>query len=163
MSSPNKSTVDTVKNKKKSKGVQGLPWYTTHPTGTIQTCRQSLNAKEALSAVMSQLKEKSGKKFLSENGPGDNNLTPDSPGDGPGNKSDDTQWLDEAVSCSLTGSDGTNLKDSVTKRRSQMGLLDTDSTSDDSLVKLWDNNGDIASWSYVDQAGSEWGGGFFDT
>ena len=144
MSSPNKSAVDTVKQKKKSKGVWGPPHYTTHPTGTIQTRRQILNAKEALSAVMSQLKEKSGEKFLSENGLGDNNLTPDSPGDGAGNKSDDTQCLDEAISCSLTGSDGTNLRDSVTKRRSQMGLLDADSTSDDSLGKLWDNNGDIA-------------------
>ena len=157
MSSPNKSTVDTAKNKKKSKAVWGPPRYTTHPTGTIQTCRQALNAKKALSAVMSQLKEKSGEKFLSENGPGDNNFTPDSPGDGAGNKSDNTQWLDEAISHSLTGSDGTNLKDSVTKRRSQMGLLDADSTSYDSLVKLWDNNGDIASQSYVDQAGPEWG------
>ena len=131
MSSPNKSTVDTVKQKKKSKGVWGPP-HTTHPTGTIQTQRQILNAKKALSAVMSQLKEKSGEKFLSENGLGDNNLTPDSPGDGASNKSDNTQCLDEAVSHSLTGSDGTNLRDSVTKR-SQMGLLDANSTSDDSL------------------------------
>ena len=157
MSSPNKSAVDTAKNKKKSKGVRGPPHYTTHPTGTIQTHRQARNAKEALSTVMSQLKENSREKFLSENGPGDNNLTPDSPGDAAGNKSDDTQWLDEAVSCSLTGFDGTNLKDSVNKRRLQMGLLDADSTSDDSLVKLWDNNGDIASWSYEDQAGPERG------
>ena len=66
---------------------------------------------------------------------------------------DDTQWLDEAISHSLTGSDGTNLKDSVTKRRSQMGLLDADSTSDDSLGKLWDNKGDIASQSYAEHAG----------
>ena len=50
---------------------------------------------------------------------------------------------------------GTNLRDSITKRRLQMGLLDTDSTSDDSLGKLWDNNGDIASWSYVEHAGDE--------
>ena len=106
---------------------------------------------------MSQLKEKTGEKFLSENGPGDNNLTPDSPGDGASNRSEYTQWLDEAVSCSLTGSDGTNLKDSVTKRRSQMGLLDTDSTSDDSLGKLWDNKGDIASQSYAEHAGFKQG------
>ena len=86
-------------------------------------------------------------------GLGDNNLTPDFPRDGAGNRSDDTQWLDEAVSCSLTGSDGTNLKDSVTKKKgSQMGLLDADSTSDDSLGKLRDNKGDIASWSYVEHA-----------
>ena len=51
----------------------------------------------------------------------------------------------------------TNLKDSVTKRRSQMGLLDTDSTSDDSLGKLWDNKGDIASQSYAEHAGPKWG------
>ena len=104
---------------------------------------------------MSQLKEKTGEKFLSENGSGDNNLTPDCPGDGASNRSDNTQWLDEAISCSLTGSDGTNLKDSVTKRRSQMGLLDADSTSDDSLGKLWDNKGDIASWSYAEHADPE--------
>ena len=153
MSSSNKPTVDTAKNKKKSKGVRGPPHYSTHPTGTIQTCRQALNAKEALSAVMSQLKEKSGERFLSENGPGDNNLTPDSHGDGASNKSDDIQWLDEAVSCSLTGSDGTNLKDSVTKRRLQMGLLDADSTSDDSLVKFWDN---IWRHSFMVLCGSGW-------
>ena len=149
MSSQTKTTGDTVKQKKKIKGVQGPPHYTTHPTGTIQTQRQALNAKEALSAVMSQLKEKSGEKFLSENDPGDNNLTSNPPCDGASDKSDDTQCLDEAVSCSLTGSDGTNLRDSITKRRSQMGLLDTDSTSDDSLGKLWDNNGDITSQSYA--------------
>ena len=47
---------------------------------------------------MSQLKEKSGEKFLSENGPGDNILTSDPPGDGASDKSNDTQCLDEAVS-----------------------------------------------------------------
>ena len=31
-----------------------------------------------------------------------------------------------------------------------MGLLDTDSTSDSSLKKLWDNGGDIASQSYAE-------------
>ena len=155
MSSPqNKTTGDTAKQKKKSKGVWSPPCYTTLPAGTIQTRRQVLNAKEALSAVMSQLKEKSGEKFLSENGLGDNNLTSDPPGDGASDKSDDTQCLDEAVSHSLTGSDGTNLRDSVIKRRSQMGLLDADSTSDDSLGKIWDNNGDIASRSYVEHAGT---------
>ena len=40
-------------------------------------------------------------------------------------------------------------------RRSQMGLLDADSTSDDSLGKLWDNKRDIASQSYVEHAGPE--------
>ena len=100
MSSPNKSAVDTVKQNKKSKGVRGPPHYTTHPTGTIQTQSQTLNAKEALSAVMSQLKEKTGEKFLSENG--DNNLTPDSPGDEASNRGEDTQWLDEAKQISRT-------------------------------------------------------------
>ena len=56
---------------------------------------------------------------------------------------------------SLTGSDGTNLRDSVTKRRSQMGLLETDSTSGDSLGKLWDNNGDIALQCYAEHAGTK--------
>ena len=63
MSSSNKPTVDTVKNKKKSKGVWGPSHYSTYPTVTILTHRQALNAKEALSAVMSQLKEKSGEGF----------------------------------------------------------------------------------------------------
>ena len=106
MSSPTKNAGDTVKQKKKSKDVWGPPCYTTHPTGTIKTWRQILNTKEALSAVMSQLKEKSGEKFLSENDPGDNNPTSTPPCDGAGNKSDDSQCLDEAVSRSLTGSDG---------------------------------------------------------
>ena len=84
-------------------------------------------------------------------------MTTDSHGDGASDTSDDTQWLDEAISHSLTGSDGTNLKDFFTKRRLQMGLLDAEHTSDDSLVKFWDNNGDIASWSYADQVGPKWG------
>ena len=63
MSSETKTTGDTAKQKKKIKGVWGPPHYTTHPTGTIQTQRQALNAKEALSAVMSQLKEKSRERF----------------------------------------------------------------------------------------------------
>ena len=58
------SSVDTVKQKEKSKGVWGPPYYTTHPTGTIQTQSQTLNAKEALSAVMSQFKEKTREKFV---------------------------------------------------------------------------------------------------
>ena len=65
--------------------------------------------------------------------------------------------LDEAVSHSLMGSDHSNLKDSVTKRRSQMGLLDTDSASDSSLTKFWDNVGDIALRSYVEQFGDNVG------
>ena len=144
-SSHTKNTGDTVKQKKKSKGVWGPPHYTTNPTGTIKTQRQILNTKDALSAVMSQLKEKSGYKFLSENDPRENNLSTPPHCDGEGNKSDDSQCLDEAVSCSLTRSDEKNLRDSVTKRRSQMGLLDTNSASDGSLNQLWDNNGNITS------------------
>ena len=83
MSSPNKSAVDTAKQKKKSKGVWGPPHYTTQSHRYLYKLKsQILNAKEALSAVMSQLKEKTGEKFLSENGLGDKNLTPDSPEDG---------------------------------------------------------------------------------
>ena len=62
MSSHTKNTGDTAKQKKKSKGVQGPPHCTTHPKGTIKTQRQLLNTKDALSAVMSQLKEKSSDK-----------------------------------------------------------------------------------------------------
>ena len=60
---------------------------------------------------MSQLNEKSGEKFLSENDPGENNLTTPPHCDGEGNKSDDSQCLDEAISHSLTGSDEKNLRD----------------------------------------------------
>ena len=65
--------------------------------------------------------------------------------------------LDEAISHSLMGPVPSNLKDSVTKRRSQMGLLDTDSALDSSLTKFWDNVGDIALWSYVEQRGDDIG------
>ena len=106
---------------------------------------------------MSQLKEKSGEKFLSENDPGDNNLTTPPHYIGEGDKSDDSQHVDEAVSHSLTGSDEKNLRDSVTKRRSQMSLLETDSTSDGSLNQLWDNIGNITSQSYVEHAGDDQG------
>ena len=51
MSSHTKNAGDTVKQKKKSKGVQGPPRYTTNPTGTIKTQRQILNTKDALSAM----------------------------------------------------------------------------------------------------------------
>ena len=49
---PIKSTGNTV--------VEGPPHYTTHPTGSIKT----QSTKEALTAVMSQLKEKTGDKCL---------------------------------------------------------------------------------------------------
>ena len=146
MSAQDKPTVYVVKSKKKSKGVRGPPHYITHPTGTINTCVQSLNTKAALSAVISQLKEKSREKFLSETNPGD--LSP-SPCDGAGDKSDDSQHLDEAMSRSLTGSGGDTLRHSITKRWAQLGHLDTDSASDGSLNKYWDNGGDIATGSYM--------------
>ena len=73
MSSHVKNAVNTAKHNKKSKGVWGSSHYATYPTGTIKTHRQVLHTKDALSAVISQLKERSGEKFLSENDPGDNN------------------------------------------------------------------------------------------
>ena len=143
-----------MKQKNKSQGVQGPPHYATHPTGNIKTQGQS--TREALSAVMSQLKENTGDKFLPENGPGNDNpaLTPP---EGASAKDAHSPCLDEAVSHSLMGSGHLNLKDSITKRRSQMGLLDTDSGSDSSLTKFWDNVGDIASWSYAEQCGDNVG------
>ena len=65
-------------------------------------------------------------------------------------KSDDSRGLDKEVSRSLTGSRQPDVADSITKRRSQMGLADTDSASDTSLKKLWDNGGDIASQIYAE-------------
>ena len=68
MSSHSKTTGNPAKQKNKSQGVWGPPRYATHPMGNIKTRGQS--TREALSAVMSQLKEKTGDKFLPENGPG---------------------------------------------------------------------------------------------
>ena len=111
---------------------------------------------------MSQLREKSGQKFLPGTAPdegasappevGANPLPPppSPPSDG-GDKSDDSLGLDKEVSHSLTGSRQPDVADSVTRRRSQMGLADTDSASDTSLKKLWDNGGEIASRSYADR------------
>ena len=65
-------------------------------------------------------------------------------------KSDDSRGLDKEVSHSLMGSRWPDVADSITKRRSQMGLVDTDSASNNSLKKLWDNGGDIASQSYAE-------------
>ena len=106
---------------------------------------------------MSQLKEKTGDKFLLENGPGNDNPASTPPPEGVGAKDAHSPCLDEAVSHSLTGSGCSNLKDCVTKRRSQMGLLDTDSASDSSLTKFWDNVGNIALQSYVEQCGDDVG------
>ena len=55
--------------KNKNQGVRGPPRYATNPTGTIRTCRQ--NTRDALSAVMSQLCEKTGQKFLPDTAPED--------------------------------------------------------------------------------------------
>ena len=144
-----------MKQKNKSQGVQGPPHYTTHPTGLIKTQGQS--TKEALTAVMSQLKEKTGDKFLLEKGLGKGNPVATSPLEGVGAPDAHSPCLDEAVSRSLMGPVPSNLKDSVTKRRSQMGLLDTDSASGSSLTKFWNNVGDITSWSYVEQCGDDVG------
>ena len=110
---------------------------------------------------MSQLREKSGQKFLPETTPEDGAMAPPEVGVKPlpppyspphegSDKSDNSCGLDKEVSRSLTGSRWPDVADSVTKRRSQMGLADTDSASDTSLKKLWDNEGDIASRSYAE-------------
>ena len=142
--------------KNKNQGVRGPPRYATNPMGTIKTHRQ--NTQDALSAVMSQLHAKiPEKKFLPETAPGDGAqpcpedgakpstkpLTP--PCEQVSDKSDDSHGLDKEVSHSFMGSKQLDVADSITKRRSQMGLMDTDSASDSSLKKLWDNGGDIAS------------------
>ena len=106
---------------------------------------------------MSQLKEKTGDKFLLKKGLGNDNPASTPPPEGAGAKDAHSPCLDEAVSHSLTGSGHLNLKDSIAKRRSQMGLLDTDSASDSSLTKFWDNVGDIASRSYAEQCGDNIG------
>ena len=146
--------------KNKNKGVRGPPHYATNPTGTIKTRNQDTH--DALSAVMSQLCEKSGQKFLPETTPEDGATAlpevgvkplplPYSPPHEGSDKSDDSRGLDKEVSHSLMGSRWPDVADSVTKRRSQMGLADTDSASDTSLKKLWDNGGDIASRSYAER------------
>ena len=152
-------TGKSAQSKNKNQGVWGPPHYTTNPTGTIKTHRQ--NTRDALSAVMSQLREKSGQKFLPETAPGDGAKPcpeasakplpkPLTPPCEVSDKSDDSRGLDKEVSHSLTGSKQPDVADSITKRRSQMGLADTDSASDTSLKKLWDNGGDIASRSYAE-------------
>ena len=140
--------------KNKNKGVRGPPRYATNPTGTIKTHNQ--DTRDALSAVMSQLCEKSGHKFLPDTTPEDGATARPGPGTKPlarpltpphegSDKSDDLHGLNREVSHSLMGSGRPDVADSVTKRRSQMGLADTDSASNTSLKKLWDNGGDIAS------------------
>ena len=146
--------------KNKNQGVWGPPHYATNPTGTIKTHKQ--NTRDVLSAVMSQLREKSGQKFLPETTPGDGSIAqpeasakplpkPLTPPREVSDKSDDSRGLDKEVSHSLMGSQKPDVADSITKRRSQMGLVDTDSASNTSLKKLWDNGGDIASQSYAER------------
>ena len=105
---------------------------------------------------MSQLCEKSGQKFLPETTPEDGATAqpeasakplpqPLTPPHEVSDRSDDSHGLNKEVSHSLMGSKQPDVADSVTKRRSQMGLVDTDSASNNSLKKLWDNGGDIAS------------------
>ena len=92
-----------------------------------------------------------------EKGLGKDNPAVTPPLEGVGVPDAHSPCLDEAISHSLTGPVPSNLKDSVTKRWSQMGLLDTDSASDSSLTKFWDNVGNIASWSYAEQHGDDKG------
>ena len=149
----------SVQAKNKNQGVWGPPHYATNPTGTIKICKQ--NTQDALSAIMSQLCEKSGQKFLPDTAPGDGAKPspeagakslpkPLTPPCEVSDKSDDLCSLDKEVSHSLMGSKQPDVADSITKRRSQMGFVDTDSASNTSLKKLWDNGGDIASQSYAE-------------
>ena len=149
MSSKPTGAGKSAQSKNKNKGVWGPPRYATHPMGTIKTRKQ--NTRDALSAVMSQLREKSGEKFLTETAPGGGAKPTTHPHEQVSDKSDDSGGLNGEVSRSLMGCKQPDVADSVTKRRSQMGLLDTDSASDNSLRKLWDNGGDIASQSYAER------------
>ena len=127
---PAKNTGAGKSAKNNNKGVRGPPHYATNPTGTIKTRNQ--DTRDALSAVMSQLHEKSGKKFLPDTAPDDGASAPPEedakplpppsspPSDG-SDKSDDSLGLDKEVSHSLTGSRRPDVADSVTKRRSQNG------------------------------------------
>ena len=92
-----------------------------------------------------------------EKGPGKDDMAATPPLEGAGAPDAHLPCLDEAVSHSLMGPVPPNPKDSITKRRSQMGLLDTDSASDSSLTKFWDNVGNIALQSYVEQHGDDVG------
>ena len=106
---------------------------------------------------MSQLKEKSGEKFLAANGPRTTGLSDSPHSNGMGDNSDGSQNLDDEVSCSLMGSGKRDLRDCIQKRRSQMGLPDTDNTSDSSVGQMWDSVGNIASGAYAEFAGTDQG------
>ena len=69
--------------------------------GSINTRGQS--TKEALTAVMSQLKEKTGDKFLLEKGLGKDDTAATPPLEGAGAPDAHSPCLDEAVSHSLMG------------------------------------------------------------
>ena len=112
---PSKPTGASKSAKNKNKGVQGPPHYATNPTGTIKTHNQ--DTRDALSAVMSQLHEKSGQKFLPETAPEDGATArpeastkplppPPTPPCEVSDKSDDSRGLDKEVSHSLKGVDG---------------------------------------------------------
>ena len=72
-----------------------------------------------------------------------------------GDNSDGSQNLDDEVSHSLMGSNKRDLRDSIQKRRSQMGLPDTGNTSDGSVGQLWDSVGNIASGAYTEFVGTD--------
>ena len=112
---------------------------------------------------MSQLCEKSGQKFLPDTAPGDGAKPspeagakslpkPLTPPCEVSDKSDDSYSLDKEVSHSLMGSKQPDVADSITKRRSQMGLVQTLTV----LLILLSRNcgimgGDIASRSYAER------------
>ena len=106
---------------------------------------------------MSQLKEKSSEKFLAANSPGTTRPGDFSNSSGMGDNSDGSQNLDDEVSHSLTGSGKRDLRDFVQKKRSQMGLPDSDNISDGSVGQLWDSVGDIALGAYAEFAAIDQG------
>ena len=109
---PSKPAGAGTSAKNKNKGVWGPPCYATNPTGTIKTHNQ--DTRDALSAVMSQLREKSGQKFLPETTPEDGATArpeasakplpkPLTPPREVSDKSDDSRGLDKEVSHSFDG------------------------------------------------------------
>ena len=116
MSSKPTGAGKAVQLKNKNKGVQGPPCYATHPMGTIKTQKQ--NISDALSAIMSQLREKSGERFLMETAPGGGTKPPTHSCEQVSDKSDDSRGLDGEVSHSLMGCKQPDVADSITMRRS---------------------------------------------
>ena len=101
MSSKPTGAGTAAQSKNKNKGVWGPPCYATHPTGTIKTWKQS--TRDALSAIMSQLREKSGERFLMKTAPGGGAKPPTHSHEQVSDKSDDSCGLDGEVSHSLMG------------------------------------------------------------